>query len=57
MTPISLRELVARATEVLDKVELAVDIVAGVTLGGGIMALAGGDRGGARSGNATRPWC
>ena len=42
MTPISLRELVARATEVLDRVELAVDIVAGVTLGGGILALAGG---------------
>ncbi|MFL5338388.1 MAG: ABC transporter permease [Geminicoccaceae bacterium] len=42
VTAISLRELVARATEVLDRVGLAVDIVAGVTLGGGIMALAGG---------------
>ena len=42
VTPISVRELVARATEVLEKVELAVAIVAGVTLGGGIMALAGG---------------
>ena len=32
----------ARATEVLGRVELAVDIVAGLTLGGGILALAGG---------------
>ena len=42
VTPISVRELVARATEVLEKVELAAAIVAAVTLGGGIMALAGG---------------
>ena len=40
--PIALRELVGRATEVLGRVELAVDIVAGLTLGGGILALTGG---------------
>ena len=34
--------MVGRATEVLGRVELAVDIVAGLTLGGGILALAGG---------------
>jgi putative ABC transport system permease protein len=42
VTPISLREIVARATEVLGRVELAVMTVAGLTLGGGILALAGG---------------
>ena len=42
VTPITLREVIGRATEVLDRVELAVDIVAGLTLGGGILALAGG---------------
>lgn len=42
VTPIAIREVVARATEVLGRVELAVDIVAGLTLGGGILALAGG---------------
>ena len=42
VTPITLREVVGRATEVLGRVELAVDIVAGLTLGGGILALAGG---------------
>lgn len=42
VTPISLREIVARATEVLGRVELAVMAVAGLTLGGGILALAGG---------------
>ena len=31
-----------RSTEVLGRIELAVDIVAGLTLGGGILALAGG---------------
>ena len=39
---ISLREVVGRATEVLGRFELAVDIVAGLTLGGGILALVGG---------------
>ena len=34
--------MVGRATEVLGRIELAVDIVAGLTLGGGILALAGG---------------
>ena len=42
VTPITLREVVGRATEVLGRIELAVDIVAGLTLGGGILALAGG---------------
>ena len=42
VTPITLREVVGRATEVLGRVELAVNIVAGLTLGGGILALAGG---------------
>jgi putative ABC transport system permease protein len=42
VTPITLREVVGRATEVLGRVEVAVDIVAGLTLGGGILALAGG---------------
>ncbi len=42
VTPITLREVIARAAEVLGRVELAVDIVAGLTLGGGILALAGG---------------
>lgn len=42
VTPISLRDLIARAGEVLGRVELAVQIVAGLTLGGGILALAGG---------------
>jgi putative ABC transport system permease protein len=42
VTPISLREIVARAGEVLSRVELAVVIVAGLTLGGGILALAAG---------------
>ena len=56
VTPITLREVVGRATEVLGRVELAVDIVAGLTLGGGILALAGGILA-ARSASATRPWC
>ena len=42
VTPITVREVIGRATEVLGKVELAVNIVAGLTLGGGILALAGG---------------
>ena len=42
VTPIAIREVVAQATAVLARVELAVDIVAGLTLGGGILALAGG---------------
>ena len=42
VTPITVREVVARATEVLDRVELAVYVVAGFTLGGGILALVGG---------------
>ena len=42
VTPITLREVVGRAAEVLGRVELAVNIVAGLTLGGGILALAGG---------------
>ncbi len=42
VTPITLREMVGRASEVLGRVELAVNIVAGLTLGGGILALAGG---------------
>jgi putative ABC transport system permease protein len=42
VTPISLRDLIARAIEVLGRVELAVRIVAGLTLGGGVLALAGG---------------
>jgi putative ABC transport system permease protein len=42
VTPIALRDVVGRAAEVLGRVELAVDIVAGLTLGGGILALAGG---------------
>lgn len=42
VTPIVLRDVVGRATEVLDRVELAVRVVAGLTLGGGVLALAGG---------------
>jgi putative ABC transport system permease protein len=42
VTPVALRDVVGRATEVLRRVELAVNIVAGLTLGGGILALAGG---------------
>jgi putative ABC transport system permease protein len=42
VTPITLREVVGRAAEVLGRVELAVNIVAGLTLGGGILALVGG---------------
>ncbi|MEK0085481.1 ABC transporter permease [Benzoatithermus flavus] len=42
VTPISLREIVARATELLARIELAVMAVAGVTLSGGVLALAGG---------------
>ena len=42
VTPIAMREVVTRATELLDRVELAVDIVAALTLGGGVLALAGG---------------
>ena len=42
VTPISVREFVARATEVLTRIELAVYVVAGFTLAGGILALVGG---------------
>jgi putative ABC transport system permease protein len=42
VTPITVREVVARATEVLTRIELAVYVVAGFTLGGGILALIGG---------------
>lgn len=42
VTPIVLRDVVGRAAEVLSRVELAVQAVAGLTLGGGILALAGG---------------
>lgn len=42
VTPISLRDAVSRAGEVLGRVQLAVNVVAGVTLGGGILALVGG---------------
>jgi putative ABC transport system permease protein len=42
VTPIVLRDVVGRATEVLRRVELAVQVVAGLTLGGGVLALAGG---------------
>ncbi len=41
VTPISVRELVARVDEVLRKIELAVAAVAGVTLLSGILVLAG----------------
>ena len=34
--------MVGRVAEVLGRIELAVDIVAGLTLGGGILALVGG---------------
>lgn len=42
VTPVVLRDVVGRATEVLGRVELAVQVVAGLTLGGGILALVGG---------------
>jgi putative ABC transport system permease protein len=42
VTPIALRDVIARAAEVLNQVEFAVDVVAGLTLGGGILALLGG---------------
>ncbi|MFO1073103.1 MAG: FtsX-like permease family protein [Geminicoccaceae bacterium] len=42
VTPITLREVIARAVEILGRVELAVTIVAGLTLGGGVLALVGG---------------
>jgi putative ABC transport system permease protein len=42
VTPVALRDVVGRATEVLRRVELAVNVVAGLTLGGGVLALAGG---------------
>lgn len=42
VTPIVLRDVVGRAAEVLGRVELAIQAVAGLTLGGGILALTGG---------------
>jgi putative ABC transport system permease protein len=42
VTPVALRDVVGRATEVLRRVELAVNVVAGLTLAGGVLALAGG---------------
>lgn len=42
VTPISLRDVVDRLGEALGRIELAVNLVAGVTLGGGILALLGG---------------
>jgi putative ABC transport system permease protein len=41
VTPISVRELVARVDEVMDKIKLAVAAVASVTLLSGILVLAG----------------
>ncbi|MCC2664788.1 MAG: putative transporter, permease component [Geminicoccaceae bacterium] len=41
VTPISVRELVARAEEVMGKIKLAVAAVAGVTLLSGVLVLAG----------------
>ncbi|HEX5795239.1 MAG TPA: FtsX-like permease family protein, partial [Geminicoccaceae bacterium] len=41
VTPISVRELVARADEVMGKIKLAVAAVAGVTLLSGVLVLAG----------------
>ncbi len=41
VTPISVRELVARAGEVMGKIKLAVAAVAGVTLLSGVLVLAG----------------
>jgi putative ABC transport system permease protein len=41
VTPISVREIVARLDEVMRKIELAVAAVAGVTLLSGILVLAG----------------
>jgi putative ABC transport system permease protein len=41
VTPISVREMVARVDEVMGKIELAVAAVAGVTLLSGIFVLAG----------------
>lgn len=42
VTPIALRDVIGRASEILRRIELAVEVVAGLTLGGGILALAGG---------------
>jgi putative ABC transport system permease protein len=42
VTPVVLRDVVGRATEVLNQVELAVQVVAALTLGGGVLALAAG---------------
>jgi putative ABC transport system permease protein len=42
VTPIVLRDVVGRAAEVLGRIELAIQAVAALTLGGGILALAGG---------------
>jgi putative ABC transport system permease protein len=41
VTPISVREVVARVAEVLAKIRIAVGVVAGVTLVSGILVLAG----------------
>lgn len=42
VTPVVVRDVVERAVEVLRRVELAVQAVAGLTLGGGVLALVGG---------------
>ncbi len=41
VTPISVRELVARVDEIMDKIKLAVAAVAGVTLLSGVLVLSG----------------